>query len=169
MRRSDAGPPTTRPVLALAALALAFAMPVATAHAAGDTVEGPARATDGDTVVVGGRTVDLFGVVAPALDQDCLEWRGRRQTRYPCGRHALALLASLVAGRTVVCVMTERPVGNGREGTCYTDGRDLAETLVTAGWAVARAERTNRYVATQERARAAKRGLWAGSFALPRR
>src|SRR5262249_19636035 len=52
--------------------------------------------------------------------------------------------------------------------TCTVGGRDMAEAMVRAGWALDVARYSGgRYAAAEAEARAAKRGIWEGSFAAP--
>ena len=71
---------------------------------------------------------------------------------YACGQHAKAFLASIAAARDVVCVTAE-----GHEGqiTCYSDGRDVADSMVQAGWAVA-CDYASRYIQQATAARTAR-------------
>jgi hypothetical protein len=56
----------------------------------------------------------------------------------------------------------ERPVA-----ICYADGVDIGGALVDQGLAVASRKHSNKYVPNEERAKAEKRGLWAGEFEWP--
>ena len=59
-----------------------------------DSLTGPAKVIDGDTIVVAGQLVRLHGIDAPELDQT-FWWRGRQLV---CGTMALAALEALTAG-----------------------------------------------------------------------
>ena len=50
---------------------------------------------------------------------------------------------------------------------CTADGVDLNAAMVDAGFAVAYRQHSLAYVPNEERAKAAKKGLWAGSFEMP--
>jgi endonuclease YncB( thermonuclease family) len=56
----------------------------------------------------------------------------------------------------------KRPVA-----VCYTRGLDLGAELVFAGLAVAFRRYSDSYIALEDHARQARRGMWAGSFAWP--
>lgn len=124
-----------------------------------ETLHGPARVADGDSLVVGGVRVRLEGIDAPELAQTCT--RGGRD--YACGREAQAALARLAAGGTVSCE------GSGRDrygrvlARCTAGTIELNRAMVEAGWAVAYGD----YGAQETAARRAGRGLWAGSFERP--
>lgn len=148
--------------LALAAL---LSVLLSSAAAAADVRSGAAKAVSGDTLEIGGQTVELHGIDAPELDAKCIEWRGTRQVNFPCGLHAKAYLMSLVAGEEVACVAAEQ---SGGRAICYARGIDLAEALVSAGWALA-CDYANRYISVGNDARTAKIGMWSGNFTLPNR
>ena len=65
---------------------------------------GPALAIDGDTLDMSGIRVRLHGVDAPETMQTC----NRGGQPWSCGRDAGALLADLVAGRTIECTPRDR-------------------------------------------------------------
>lgn len=161
--RKEAKVASTIPGFALrwtAVLALGLATLAAPAAAAGLLI-GRAEVEDGARLVVAGETVRLHGIRAPAAGQRCQEWIARRQRPYPCGEHARAFLTSLVADHTVACV----PAGEDT-ARCYAEGRDVAEAMVAAGWAVADPAASNLYLTAEQRARDAQRGMWAGPFEL---
>jgi len=127
---------------------------------ADDYISGHASAVDGGHVAIGGKTYALYGIDAPALSGTCAEWQGTRQMSYACGEHAKAFLASIAAARDFVCVTAG---DGGGQLTCYADGRDVAETMVQSGWAVA-CDYASRYIQQATTAREARVGLWAGNF-----
>ncbi|PWV64836.1 thermonuclease family protein [Plasticicumulans acidivorans] len=115
------------------------------------------------TLIYEGERVRLFATISPRLDQRCEEWRGSQPIAYACGQHARAFLQSLVAGGVPVCVRESVP----GTATCYIDGRDIGEELVSAGWALARRDESSRYASQQDHARELGRGLWRGHFDDP--
>lgn len=85
-------------------------------------------------------------------------------------RHSLRTeLRRIIGTQPVDC----RSVDTDRFGrivaTCKVGSRDIAEEMVRSGYATAlgRPGIPSPYEAVQAQARAAKRGLWAGSFELP--
>jgi endonuclease YncB( thermonuclease family) len=147
-----------RELAGIVVLATGLSIPSAWAD---DYLAGRATVIDGQHVTIGGKTVSLYGIEAPALDAKCFEWHGTSQISYDCGQHAKAFLASLAAARDFVCVTAAG--GDGSQVTCYSDGRDVAETMVQSGWAVA-CGYASRYVPIATAARTAHAGLWAGNF-----
>lgn len=118
---------------------------------AGEAVE----IVDGDTLLVDGNEVSLFGVDAPELGALCR--RGADES--DCGVLAQAALLDLTAGAEVIC----SPAG-GTPGKvlCRANGYDLSEGMIYTGWATALPGEGRRYMALEGRARDAERGLWSG-------
>jgi endonuclease YncB( thermonuclease family) len=77
---------------------------------------------------------------------------------------ARSAMVRLVGGHEVSC----RPDGRDKYGRtlahCSADGKDLGAAMVEQGMAVS----SGGYFGEQLSARAARRGLWAGDFELPR-
>ncbi len=51
--------------------------------------------------------------------------------------------------------------------TCSADGFDIGANMVHTGWALAYRRYSKRYVAIEEKAKAANRGMWRGEFVPP--
>lgn len=130
----------------------------APAQAAGLT--GRSYAADGDTLVLKGRRVRLFGVDAFESDQTC--------GRFRCGRQATAALGDMVRGQVVTCAKQDRDRYGRLVAICTTqDGRDLGREMVRRGLAVAYRSFSTRYVVDENAAKAAKAGAWAYGFDSP--
>lgn len=133
-------------------------------RAATADVTGFARVIDGDTLVIGDRTVRLLGVDAPEEDQTCQSDMGQG---WPCGVAARQALIARVGHDTVSCELngTDR---YGRDlGRCTAKGSDLGAWLVRAGWAIPYGDGQGRYAAARRDAEARRKGLWVGSFTPP--
>ncbi len=128
---------------------------------------GPPKVIDGDTLEVRGKVFRLHGIDAPELGQACAI-RGRL---YDCGLVARTALLDLTAGAKVVCTLLTRsnddPAKEGQPGRCAAGGYDLSEGMAYTGWALARRDRTTRYLRFEAQARSAGRGLWKGAFVTP--
>jgi endonuclease YncB( thermonuclease family) len=124
---------------------------------------GRARVVDADTLEVGGRRVRLFGIDAPEKGQTC----ERRGSIWACGQEAAVALAALLGDRVVRC----EGHGNDRHdrliGRCWAGGTDVSRWMVEQGWAVAYRRFAADYIDSEDAARLARRGLWAGAFAPP--
>ena len=85
-------------------------------------------------VDTGTRSFRLIGVAATAIDQQC----GSGPDVWPCGRVARAALQRFVRRRVVECRLPEVNPADG-VAHCFVGGKDMAEWLVSQGWAKARA------------------------------
>src|SRR5262249_6589844 len=87
---------------------------------------------------------------------------------YACGREATRALIAAIAGRTVTCKAVEHDRYDRDVAICSVAGGDLGETMVRAGHALDYPQHSRgRYAAAQNEARAARRGLWDGTFEDP--
>jgi endonuclease YncB( thermonuclease family) len=123
------------------------------------TLDGPARIAGGAALSVSGQTVRLFGVRPPGQHDRCAQPAGGAA---PCADAAQARLAArLGPGGHVACTM---PPGQERDiGFLCRDaaGTDLGAMLVSEGLALADTASSFQYLAAQETARLAKRGMWS--------
>jgi endonuclease YncB( thermonuclease family) len=122
---------------------------------------GEGRASDGDSLRVGGDRVRLIGLDAPEFDQTC--WRETGEA-WACGREARDLMATLLARGELSCATSGADKFGRFLATCDVEGEDLGAAIVSAGLAIARQS----YGAEESAARRAKRGLWSGRFTDPR-
>lgn len=103
---------------------------------------------DGGTLVVDGRTVQLWGIEALPATEICTTTTGHS---WPCGVRARDELRSTLQESEVVC----QPKAPGFE-LCRVAGLDIAALLVKEGLVKA----GNDYQDLEAQARAAKVGLW---------
>ena len=80
---------------------------------------------------------------------------------------AAAALATLVRGKQVTCEERDRDRYKRIVAICHADGYDLGGELVRQGHAVAYTRFSRMYAPHEHEAKAAKRGIWAGSFIAP--
>lgn len=156
-RSSRALTTLTLAVLSIAATAAAYALMNGQTRAA---VTGHARIIDGDSLVVGGVEVRIFGVDAPEFNQRC----GRDGRDVACGREAARHLATLIAGQQVSCERRDVDRFQRVVAVCRADGMDLGQAMVAAGQAVA----FGAYQREEAGARLERKGVWAGEFLRPR-
>ena len=115
---------------------------------------------DGDTLRFGPTRVRLIGIDAPELDQTCSD---AGEQEYDCGAEAKRFVAGLVDAGEVSCTRSGRDRYGRVLANCLADGRDLSQAIADAGWAVTEIN----YAAASLAARAARRGIWQGSFEDP--
>jgi hypothetical protein len=118
---------------------------------------------DGDTIDVSGVRVRLEGIDAPETEQSCTDARGQS---WPCGMKAAQELRAYLGSRELSCA----PEGYDRYrrvlAICSLAGADVNAWMVRQGWALAYGS-AGHYQSQQDEARAAKRGIWAGTFTYP--
>ena len=156
---------TLKPVAVLCGLLIGLVSVTAQAEVEHRVIaEGAAKVVDGDTLVVGGKEITLYGIDAPELEQTCLF----RKKTIRCGVLSSDALRDLITGAgKIVCTDRGRDREGFRLGLCSADGFDLARNMVHTGWALAWRRYSMRYVSTEDKARAAKRGLWRAPFDKP--
>lgn len=147
------------PIARILALALVLASP-----AAAQTVSGAPHVVDGDSLRVGGVTVRLHAIDAPELRQTCT----RDGKEWPCGREAAATLRALINGRPVWCALRDLDrLYNRWVMACRVSGTDINAVMVESGMALAYRRFSLQYVPQEDAARAARRGMWSGTFVRP--
>jgi endonuclease YncB( thermonuclease family) len=123
------------------------------------------RVADGDSIEIAGMRMRLEGIDAPELDQTCTDGNGRS---WPCGRTARRELRDHIGDRELKC--SSGPSDRFRRvlAVCFLpDGSNVNAWMVRQGWAVASGF-AGTYRVEEDEAKAAKRGIWAGTFEAPR-
>ncbi len=123
----------------------------------------PQSVIDGDTIVLGGKRIRLFGIDAPEKLQTCQV----QEAAVACGMIARNALIGFVAGATVRCDREDVDRYGRDVSRCYAEGYDLSDFMVRAGLAVAYRQYSLSYVSEEENAKGQKRGIWKGSFVMP--
>lgn len=142
---------------------IVLALLVAPLPLAGEVISGRAGVIDGDTLVVDGRKVRLYGIDAPELDQTC----GGAMGTWPCGQAARDALAGL-AGRAVIdCAVQDTDRYGRAVAVCLRDQTDLGAELVRRGSAAAYRRYSDRYAPAEAAARAEGLGIWQGPMQTP--
>lgn len=107
---------------------------------------------DGDTIRIGAATFRLWGIDAPEANQKCADgWQA--------GTAASRTLQSLMDGRRIECEPRDRDRYGRTVAVCRADGRDLGQSMVRAGMALAFTRYSTDYVQDEEAAKAARVGL----------
>jgi len=145
------------PFVAVALAALAAAGWFARRETA--DIAGAAQVIDGDSLVVAGVEIRLYGIDAPEYRQTCF----RRGRPWACGIDATRTLRALIAARPVVCRAREEDRYGRTVATCSVEGNDLGAAMVAGGHAVA----YGAYQVEERAARNAGRGIWSSRFEPP--
>lgn len=128
------------------------------------TIEGPARAIDGDTIDIKGQRIRLWGVDAVERSQTC-DANGRP---YACGEKATGELAYFLGFEPVKCEVVDTDKYGRKVSRCTSKGRDVAGFMVQSGWALDYTQYSKgAYLTAETRARAMKVGMFAGTFQKP--
>jgi endonuclease YncB( thermonuclease family) len=147
-------------------LALLLAAPLSA-----QTLTGPARAIDGDTLELQGQRVRLHGVDAPEIRQTCTRpclecdlamgvTPGLSSETYACGVAARRRLEELIDSRPVTCRALDKDRYGRAVARCFVDAPhiDLSGWLVRNGLAVAYTKYSRDYVPQETAARGEQRG-----------
>lgn len=146
----------------LACLAIVCYMAIALpSHAEG--LVGQASVIDGDTLEIHGQRIRLFGIDAVESRQRC----NRDGQAWNCGKESAFALADRIGRSAIDCRGRERDRYGRLVAVCFKGAEDLNRWMVEQGWAVAYRRYSVDYVAAEEAARAARRGLWSSTFEMP--
>ena len=150
--------------LLLAALgALALMGGAATAQD-GEPIVGMATVVDSDGIRIGNKSIMLWGIESIERPQTCtIDNQG-----WDCYAAAIRALQTIVDVAEVTCNPIGDPDPYGRIlAVCFVGEDDVNEALVRVGFALAKRDETEDYVAAEELAREEGIGLWQGQFVLP--
>jgi endonuclease YncB( thermonuclease family) len=137
---------------------LAFMSP-----AAALTLSGQARVVDGDSLVIAGERIRLFGIDAPEIGQRC-DPSGRD---WACGVWAKAALTKIVGSGVLACEALDQDRYGRTVARCHVSGRDVGGAMVRAGAATAYLRYSTDYAGQEAQARAEGRGMWSGPVTTP--
>lgn len=124
---------------------------------------GQAEIVDGDTLKVGNTRIRLFGIDAPEARQSCF----KNEEPWNCGIAAAEALQTLIGQSDVTCEGQELDTYGRLLATCMIGPTDIAREMIAAGWATAFRKYSDRYIAEETRARAARVGIWGSTFDMP--
>lgn len=148
--------------IALSALLLGAVTSLA--HAEPAKVVGTARVVDGDTIDIGVVRVRLHGIDAPEAGQTCGRSNGGE---WDCGTASSNRLAELIEGQRIECEALDKDPYGRIVGRCFHNGVDKNALLVDEGLAWAFRRFSDDYVDHEERAQAARIGIWQGEAEAP--
>ena len=109
------------------------------------------------------KKIRLSGIDTPEKNQTCrsagVTWR--------CGYEATETLRKWTYTKEVRCVGDTKDRYGRLIANCFVDGYNVNARLVYEGLALAYRKYSKQYVPEEDKARAAKRGMWAGEFVAP--
>jgi endonuclease YncB( thermonuclease family) len=143
-----------------------FPAPVSLVSAPDDpeVIIGQAVATDGDTLVINGKRIRLFGVDAFEAEQRC---PGANDATWGCGGVATRAVQEIVKDTQTICIKREVDVYGRIVAICRSDGVDIAAAVVVRGLGVAYTKYSKDYVPEENVARSQRSGAWIGAFTYP--
>jgi endonuclease YncB( thermonuclease family) len=144
-------------------LLVLFALSCVTSAPAAEVIGIP-TITDGDTIVITGKTIRLDAIDAPESDQICLNKSGEQSS---CGIAARDALEKRFGGKEWTCQTNGRKTYERLLATCFVGQENINQWLVREGWAMSFIHYSHRYDSEEAVARSACAGLWAGSFHAP--
>lgn len=141
-----------------------------TAPARADTVTGPVRVIDGDTFQFeSGLKVRIYGIDTLEKNQKC----AKDGACIPCGEQTRSIAVTLIAKAPITCALRGEKSYDREMASCTVDGKDYAETIIAAGWALAyrrylpKSGKGHAYVTAEEKAKASRIGIWDTQFIPP--
>ncbi len=114
---------------------------------------------DGDSLVVNGVAIRLYGIDAPEYRQTCR----RAGEQWDCGVEAARALRSMLSGRDVTCRTRDEDRYGRVVAVCRAADLDLGAAMVRGGYALAYGD----YEKDEREARDARRGIWSSTFESP--
>lgn len=127
-------------------------------------IAGRGHAVSGDTIRIGGRYIRLAGIEAPEISQVCRDSRNRA---WRCGQRARSALRRLMRRVHVVCRDVSRADAGRFQATCVVGNKNLAQEMVSNGYAFAQGMIFKTYADAETKARAEKAGVWQGKAQRP--
>jgi len=130
---------------------------------AGADITGRATIVDGDTIIVRGAVLELYGIDAIERDQLCTH-RGKP---WICGLHAANLLEDFVGNQTVTCRLVTEDIHGRRFALCRVQNLDLGAEMVSQGYAFNFPRFSRDYRRQIQEARQRGAGIWDSIYVDP--
>lgn len=124
---------------------------------------GVASVIDGDTLEIRGQRFRLFGIDAPESQQPCK----KDDREYLCGKEAAFALADMIGRQPVTCEKKDVDPYHRIVAICFAGQIEINRWMVANGHALAYRHYSDRYIPDEMSAKAAKIGIWIGSFEKP--
>lgn len=135
---------------------------------AGEIIQGMPRVADGDTLQIDDKKIRLFGFDAPEKAQSCKNAQG---ADYSCGLQSGEALHSMIGSNPVRCEVRNKDQYGRNVSSCSVLTNkgpvDIGNFMVSNGYAVAYRQYGKDYIALEDAAHQAHKGMWQGSFEMP--
>jgi len=119
---------------------------------------------DGDSFVLNGQEIRLWGIDAPEYHQYCFQ----DEKSVPCGKYARQRLENLMEGEAVSCERVNTDRYKRMVARCSVHGEDIGRLMVSSGFAFDYTRYSHgAYSAEQKTAKNERRGLWSMDFEFP--
>ena len=123
------------------------------------------KVSDGDSLRSGNLRIRLFGIDAPELKQQCADQNG---VLWGCGVAAQRQLNRLIAtNKDLQCSLRDVDRYGRLIMQCFNGATDIGAAMVGSGHALAYRHFSDLYVAEEEQAKTALKGIWRGTFSPP--
>lgn len=149
--------------LKLFALSVSFALLASVNPVMAQSFTGKAEAVDGDSLMINGQMIRLFGIDAPEALQPC----HRGGSSWQCGIEAKNQLAMLTALGPVTCHGRDVDAYKRVVAVCDVDGIQINQSMVESGWATAYDRFGGDYVRAEAEAKVYRLGIWDSEFVAP--
>ena len=123
------------------------------------------KVSDGDSLRSGTLQIRLFGIDAPELNQECKDQNGEI---WGCGITAHRQLVTLIGTKKELqCSLRDVDRYGRLIMQCFNGSTDIGAAMVQSGHALAYRHFSNLYIAEEEQAKTALKGMWRGTFSPP--
>ena len=123
------------------------------------------KVSDGDSLQSGDLRIRIFGIDAPELKQQCADQNG---VLWKCGAAAQRQLNALISeNKNLQCSVRDVDKYGRLVMQCFTGSIDIGAAMVRSGHALAYRHFSDLYIADEEQAKTALKGVWRGRFSPP--
>jgi len=123
------------------------------------------KVSDGDSLRSGTLQIRLFGIDAPELNQECKDQNGEI---WGCGITAHRQLVTLIGTKKELqCSLRDVDRYGRLIMQCFNGSTDIGAAMVQSGHALAYRHFSDLYIAEEEQAKTALKGVWRGTFSPP--
>ena len=123
------------------------------------------KVSDGDSLRSGDLRIRIFGIDAPELKQQCTDQDG---VLWGCGAAAQHQLTELIKeNKELQCNLRDVDRFGRLIMQCFIGSIDIGAAMVQSGHALAYRHFSNLYIADEEQAKTARKGIWRGTFSPP--